>query len=159
MIKMFSPTRSIAGVSGTKRPRSRFRPVHVMVLAWVVFWVNTALFPCCEALAAAFGGHSDSFSQSVTAAQPAHHSDESHSERPQRSPESPCDYALNAGPVTVDGESAALPTDRAQLAWFAIDTSVPPDLTAANYAAIRAPREYHPPPQSRLYLHTQRLLI
>ena len=156
---MFSSTRSIARVSGTKRPRSRFRSSHAMVLAWFVFWLNTALFPCCEAFSAAFGGHSESISQSVPAAQPAHHSDESNSGDPRHSPESPCDYALNAGPAIIDGESAALPTDRVQLAWFAIDTSVAPALTAVNLAAHRVPREYHLPPQSRLYLHTQRLLI
>jgi len=133
--------------------------VHVMLLAWVVFWTNTALFPCCEAIAAAFGEHSNSVSQSVAGAQPTHHSDASHSERPQHSPESPCDYALNAGPAIVDGEHAALPRDRVQLVWLAIDTSVAPDLTAVNYAAISAPREYRPPLPSRLYLHTQRLLI
>ncbi len=164
---MFSATRSITGGSWIKQPRGRFRPVHVMLLAWVVFWINTALFPCCEAIAAAFGDHSNSVSQSVSGAhpahhsdaQPVHHSDASHSERPQHSPESTCDYALNAGPAIVDGEHAALPRDRVQLVWFAIDTSVAPDLTAVNYAAIRAPREYRPPLPSRLYLHTQRLLI
>ena len=156
---MFSPTRSIAGVSGTKRPRGRFRSAHVMVLAWVVFWLNTALFPCCDAFAAVFGDHSGSVTQSASAAQSAHHSDESHSKRPPRSPESPCDYALNAEPATIDGESAALPTDRFQWVWFAVATSAAPYLTAGNHAAYRAPREYHPPPPFRLYLHTQRLLI
>ena len=158
-IKMFSPTRSIAGVSGTQRPRSRFRSAHMMVLAWVVFWLNTALFPCCDAFAAVFGDHSVSVSQSASAAHPALHSDESHSERPPHSPESPCDYALNAEPATIDGESAALPTDRVQWVWFAVAASAAPDLTTVTYAAYRAPREYHPPPPFRLYLHTQRLLI
>ena len=158
-IKMFSPTRSIAGVSGTKRPRGRFRAAHVMVLAWCVFWFNTALFPCCDAFAAAFGDHSDSVSQSVSAAQPAHHSDESHSEQPHHSPESPCDYALNAGPAIIDGAYAAPPTDRVHLVWFAIDTPVAPRLTAVNHAVNLVPHEYHPSPPSRLYLHTQRLLI
>ncbi len=162
-IKMFSPTRSIAGVSGTQRPRSRFRSAHMMVLAWVVFWLNTALFPCCDtfaaAFAAAFDHHSDDASQSVSGAEPTHHSDEAHSERSHHSPESPCDYALNAEPATIDGESAALPTDRVQWVWFAVAASAAPDLTTVTYAAYRAPREYHPPPPFRLYLHTQRLLI
>ena len=159
-IKMFSPTRSIARISGTKRPRGRFQSVHVMVLAWVVFWVNTALFPCCDAFAAAFDHHSEDVSQSVSAAEPAHHSDDPHSERLHHSPESPCDYALSAGPAIIDGAYVALlPTDHIQLVWVAITTPVAPDLTATNHAANRVPREYHPPPQSRLYLHTQRLLI
>ena len=159
-IKMLSPTRSLPGGSGAKRPRGRGRAAHVMVLAWVVFWFNTALFPCCDAFAAAFDHHSDAVSPSVSAAELAHHHDESHSERTSQSPESPCDYALNAGPAIIDGAYVALPTDHIQLVWVAIAT--PPvalDLTTANHAVNRVPREYHPPPQSRLYLHTQRLLI
>lgn len=159
MIKAISSTRSMTGVSGMQRPRRRFRSAHVMVPAWFVFWVNTALFPCCDALAGAFGGYSDSVSPSATTALPAHHADESQSEVPRHSPESPCDYALNAGPSIIDGESAALPTNRVQLVWFEIATSEAPELTAVNHAANRTPREYHPPPQSRLYVHTQRLLI
>ena len=160
-IKMFSPTRNVAGVSGIKRPRGRFRSAHVMVLAWVIFWLNTALFPCCDAFAAMFGDHAVSVSQSVSAAQSAHHSgaDESHSERPPHSPESPCDYALNAEPAIISVTYAALPTDRVQFVLFAIATPVAPDLTAVHYAAILAPREYRPPLPFRLYLHTQRLLI
>ena len=158
---MFSPTRNVAGVSGIKRPRGRFRSAHVMVLAWVIFWLNTALFPCCDAFAAMFGDHAVSVSQSVSAAQSAHHSgaDESHSERPPHSPESPCDYALNAEPAIISVTYAALPTDRVQFVLFAIATPVAPDLTAVHYAAILAPREYRPPLPFRLYLHTQRLLI
>ena len=161
LIKALSSTRSITGVSGTKRPRGRFRSAHVMVLAWVVFWLNTALFPCCDAFAAAFGNHSATDSHSVSADHPAHHSDadKSHSERPKHSPESPCENALNAEPATIDGESAALATDRFQWVWFALATPVAPDVTAVNHAAYRAPREYRPPPPFRLYLHTQRLLI
>ena len=156
---MFSSTRSIARVSGTKRPRGWFRSAHVMVLAWAVFWLNTALFPCCDAFAAVFGDHSGSVTQSASAAQPVHHSDKSHSERPLQSPESPCDYALNAGPAIISGVYAALPTDRVQWVWFAVATSAAPDLIAVNNSANRAPREYRPPLPSRLYLHTQRLLI
>ena len=159
MIKMFLSTRSIAGLSGIKRSKGRFRSAHVMVLAWVIFWLNTALFPCCDAFAAVLGDHAVSVSQSASAAESAHHSDESHSERPYHSPESPCDYALNAGPAIVDGEYAALPTDRIQLGGFAIDALLVPGLTAVTHAAYLVPRDYHPPPPFRLYLHTQRLLI
>ena len=107
-----------------------------------------------------FGDHSVSVSQSASATQPAHHSDESHSERPPHSTESPCDYVLNAGPAIISGVYAALPTDRTQWwVWFAVATSAAPDLTAVNHSAKRAPIEYHFPRPSRLYLHTQRLLI
>ena len=151
--------RSIPGVRGIRRPLRQGRFARVaLVLAWVVFWLNTAFFPCCEALAAAFDDHSDSVSQSTSAAQPAHHSDETHSEHSDQGPSSHCDYSLNAGPA-INGAYAALPTDRVHLDWFAIDTPVAPGLTAVNYSANLAPREYHPPPPFRLYLRTLRLLI
>lgn len=151
--------RSIPGVSGIGRPlrQGRFARM-VLVLAWVVFWVNTALFPCCESLAAAFDEHSDSVSQSTSAAQPAHHSDETHSEHSDQSPSSHCDYALDAG-LAISGAYAALPTDRVDFHWFAITAPVAPGLTAVNYSAYLALRDYHPPPPFHRYLHTQRLLI
>ena len=160
MTRALSSARSVAGLSGAKRPRSRFRSSHViLVLAWVVFWLHTALFPCCDAFAAMFGDHFGSVSQSVSAAPLAHPTDDSHSQPSHQSPESPCGNALNTEPAIIDGESAALPTDRVQWVWFALATPAAPDLTAVNYAAHRAPREYRPPLPSRLYLHTQRLLI
>jgi hypothetical protein len=130
-----------------------------LVLAWAVFWLNAALFPCCDAVAAAFGDHPDDVLQSVAAAPPAHHSDETHSDCPHQSPDSPCGHTLDAGPA-ITAVYAGLPTDRVNLEWFAIDVSVAAALTAVSYSANLAPREYHrPPPPFRLYLHTQRLLI
>jgi hypothetical protein len=144
--------RSIVGVSETRRPRGLRRPARVaLVLAWVVFWLNTALFPCCEALAVAFGDHSDSVSE------PTHHSDETHSEQPHHSPGSPCGHSLNAGPA-INGECEGLPTDRVYLEWFAVDVSSSVGLTVVNHSTILALREPHPPP-FRLYLRTLRLLI
>lgn len=155
-----SATRSITGVSEVRQPRvpHGFARV-VLVLAWAAFWLNTAFFPCCEALAAAFGDHPDDVSQSVSAAQPAHHSDETRSECPHHSPDSHCGHTLAAGPV-INEVYAGLPTDRVHPEWFAIEVSAAADLTAVNQSAILALREYlSPPPSARLYLHTQRLLI
>ena len=154
-----SPTRTMTGEPGTRRPPRHGRFARAaLVLAWVVFWVNTALFPCCESLAAAFDGHSDSVSHATSAAQPAHHSDETHSEHPDPTPSSHCDYSLDAGPA-INGAYAALPTDRVHLDLFAIATPVAPGMTAVNHFASRATIDYHPPPPFRRYLHTQRLLI
>ena len=159
MIKTFASWQGITGVLGIRSPRGRSRFARVaLVLAWVVFWVNTALFPCCESLAAAFDDHSDSVLQSTSAAQPAHQSDDTHSEHSEQSPSSHCDYALDAGPA-ISGAYAALPMDRVDIDWFAITTLVAPDLTTAKHSANLAPRDYHPPPPFRRYLHTQRLLI
>ena len=158
MTKTFRLVRSNVGVSETRRPRGLRRTARAaLVLAWVIFWLNTALFPCCEALAAAFGDHSDRVSHSASASQPAHHSDETHSEQPHHSPGSPCGHSLNAGPA-INGEYAGLPTDRVHLEWVAMDMSSSVGLTVVNHSEILAPREPHPPP-FRLYLRTLRLLI
>ena len=146
-------------VSEARRPRGPHGFARVaLVLAWVVFWLNTALFPCCEALAAAFGDHPDDVSQSTAAVQSAYHPGETHSECPHHNPDLPCDHTLNAGPI-IDELYAGLSTDRVNLEWFAIDVSGAA-LTAVSHAANLTPRDYlSPPPPFRLYLHTQRLLI
>lgn len=154
----FSSTRTRIVAPGSRRPLRRCRGARVvLVLAWVVFWVNTALFPCCEALAAAFGGHSDSVSHATSAAEPAHHSDGSHTERQDQNPSPHC-VTLNAE-AAIDGVYAAPLTDRVDLDWFASATLVAPGLPAVNHSASLAPRDYHPPPPFRRYLHNQRLLI
>ena len=159
MTKTFSSTRSVPGVSETGPPLARRRSVRVaFVLAWLVFWLNTALFPCCEVLAAVFGDRSDDVSQSASDAQSSDHSDETHSQHSHHSPDSPCNDTFNAGPA-INGVCAGLPTDRV-LEWFAIDVPVAAGLTAVSFSANLAPRDYHPPPPPlRLYLQTQRLLI
>ena len=156
----FSATRSITGASDIGQPRRPHGSVRViLVLAWAAFWFNAALFPCCEALAAAFGDHPGDVSQTAPAAQPAHHSGETQPECPHHSPGSPCGHTLDAGPA-INEADAGLSTDRVNLERFAIDVSVAAGLTAVSHSANLAPREYHsPPPPVRLYLHTQRLLI
>lgn len=158
-MRSLSSASKIAVVPKPRRPPSRWRPARVaLVLAWAMFWLNTALFPCCEALAAAAGGHSDSVSQSVSVAPSVHHSDESNAERTHPNPSSPCDTTLNAEPA-VDGKFSALPTDRANFGWFVIATAETSGPLATSHAANLAPREHKPPPPSRPYLRNQRLLI
>jgi len=131
----------------------------VLVLAVAVFWFNTALFPCCEAVAASFGDRPDGVSQTTSAAPPAYHSGETHSDCPHHSPDSPCGHTLDAGPV-IDEVYAGLLTDRVNPEWLAIDVPVVAALTAVSHPANLAPREYpSPPAPARLYLRTQRLLI
>ncbi len=156
----FPATRSITGVREARRPRGpRGLARVVLVLAVAVFWFNTALFPCCEAVAASFGDRPDGVSQTTSAAPPAYHSGETHSDCPHHSPESPCGHTLDAGPVS-DEVYAGLLTDRVNPEWFAIDAPVVAALTAVSHPANLAPREYpSPPAPARLYLRTQRLLI
>ncbi len=128
------------------------------MLAWTMFWFNTALFPCCEVFAAAFNDHTENVSQPVFAAPRAHSIDETHSERPHHGPDSPCDSTASAGPA-INGECAGLPAKCVQWGEVAINVPLVVGRTAVNHAAILALRDYHPPPLFPLYLQTQRLLI
>ena len=156
---MILPTRSITGISEAKRPQGLRGFARVALMsAWVVFWLNTALFPCYETVAAAIGGYPDSVSQSVSNAQPMHNygAAGTYSERSDPSPYPPCGYTLSTGPASV-GMHALPATDHSPLEWFAIDAPVP-SLITASHAENLAPRG-NPPPPLRLYLRTLRLLI
>ena len=158
LIMTFSSTRSITGASEARRPRDLHRFARViMVLAWAVFWFNASFFLCGEAVAAAFGDHSDDVSQSVSAAQPAHAPDGTHSGCRDHRSNSPCGYTLSAGPTSV-GAYALLAPDNSSPKWFAIDAPAIPALIAVSHAEYLAPRA-SPPPPHRLYLRTLRLLI
>ena len=130
-----------------------------LVMAWIAFFLKTALFPCCEVLAASVGDHSDSASHEDSSAQSAHHADETHNEQPHHGPGSPCDYSYSAESA-INGEFAGLPTDRVHWEWFATDMAARVGLTVIDHShsEMLAPREPHSPP-FRLYLRTLRLLI
>ena len=155
---MLSSARNSARTSGARQSGPpRFARV-ILVLAWAVFWLNTALFPCCEVVAAILGGHAEHGSQSVSATQPAHHSGTAHAETSDHSPDSPCSDTLISALSVVGGYEILIP-ERAPLAWFAVDTRVALSFVAEDYSAYPVPREWRPPPPLRFYLRTQRLLI
>ena len=146
-------------MSEARRPRGLRGFARVgLVVGWVGFWLNTALFPCCEVAAAVLGGHADSGPRSVSAAPPLHDSDASQSGLMDLSPDSPCGYTLISGPPLV-AEYEVLAPDRSPLEWFAVDAPVATSLTAVNHPAYLALARAAPPPPLRLYLRTQRLLI
>ena len=147
-------------MSGAGRPRGPRGFARVgWVVAGVVFWLNTALFPCCEVAAAVLGGHADNGSRAASAALPPHHSDAKHSELMDHGPGSPCGYTLISGPPLV-GEYKGPAPDRSPLERFAGDAAVATSLTAVNHAAnLALARAAPPPPSLRLDLRTQRLLI
>lgn len=158
MKKTFSSTQSIVKkAEAPRRPGACDFAPRALVLTWVIFWINTALFLCDVTMAATFGGLSDDISQSISTAQPTHATDETHSERPHHSLDSLCDYSLNVGAAT-NGVYTRSPTDRVHLEWFAIDGSVAAGLTAVNHSVNLASRAT-PPPPFRLYLRTLHLLI
>jgi len=90
-------------------------------VGWVVFWLNTALFPCFEVAAVVLGGHADNGSQSASAASSLHDSNATYYSEPlDHSSDAPCGYTLISGPPTV-GEHEALTSDRSHLEWLAVD--------------------------------------
>ena len=114
-----------------------------LVAAWAVFFLNTALFPCCEAAAAVLGGHAD-----ATQAEPLE----------EHGPDAPCASSISAGP-TIVGEHEVLSPDRSPVDWFAGDAPVAASLTAVNHSAILALARAAPPLSLGLYQRTQRLLL
>ena len=161
MTKTFSSTRSV-GLPETGLPLRRRRSAHVtLVFAWVAFWLNTALVPCCEAFAAAFDGHTDVVTQSISGAKQAQLPDLMHSESPYHSPASPCADAFDAGPA-INGVVVGPSADRVDQQWAAIPVIFAVCLTSPNLSGNLARSDYRPPllpANVRLYLHTQRLLI
>lgn len=146
-------------MSETGRPRGLRGFARVgLVVAWVVFWLNTALFPCCEVAAAVLGGHADDGSRSASAAPPLHHADATHSEPLDHSPDSPCGYTPISGSALA-GEYEGLTPDRPPLEWFAVDVPVATSLTAVDHSANLALARAVPPPSLGFYLRTRRLLI
>ena len=146
-------------MSTARRPRGLRGVARVGLLAaWVVFWLNTALFSCCEVAAAVLGGHVDNGSVSASAALPLQHSAAAQSEPLDHSPDSPCGYNLISGPPLV-GEHEVQTTDRPPLEGIAVNAPVATSLTVANHSADLALARAAPPPPLRLYLRTQRLLI
>ena len=155
---MFLLTQSSARMSGARRSQGLRRFARVLVAAWVMFWLNTALFPCCEALAAVLGGHAANATQTAREAPPLHHSDNTHCDPLEHSSNSPCGDSLISGiPLAV--EYKGLTPDRSPPEWCAVDAPLATSFTAPVPSAIFALARASPPPYLRLYLRTQRLLI
>jgi hypothetical protein len=81
----------------------------ILVLAWAVFWLSTALFPCCEVVAAVLGGHAETGSQPVATTQSAHHPDTAHAETSDHSPDLPCSDTLISGLSVAGGHEILTP--------------------------------------------------
>ena len=130
----------------------------ILVLAWLAFWLNTALFPCCDVAAALFGGHANSESQASSAAPTLHLSGATHSEPADHRPASACGDTLISGSPLV-GAYEALTPDRPSLEWFAVDAAVATSRIAVSHSTDLVLARAAPPPSLRLYQRTQRLLI
>ena len=144
LTKMLSSYRLSTRTPKASRPRSLRGFARVgLVVAGVIFLLNTALFPCCEVAAAGLGGH---------------HSEVEHSEPPHHSPDAPCDSSISSGAALVV-EHEVLTPERSPVEWSAVDAPFATSLTSVSDSAIIAFARASPPHSLRFYLRTQRLLI
>ena len=131
---------------------ARWRPFArpVMVLAWLAFWLNTALFPCCQALAADFGGHSENIAKSIALNHLLKDCGDEHAGTPdQENPHSPCSSFVSASPAAI---TQAISPAADHTLWQPIaPTAVVSLIPAAPNFATPLPR-FDPPPPVRLYL-------
>lgn len=157
---MLPLTRSSAAMPEASRPRRLRGFARVgLVAAWAVFWLSTAIFPCCESIAAVLGGdHSIEVAQSDSVASQAHHSGDAHSEGSDHGPYSPCENALGAEPALV-GEQAVLASEHFSMRWIAVEEHSAFGLTVVAHRPSLALPPAAPPPPPGFYLRTQRLLI
>ncbi len=156
---MPSSTQGSAGTPEARRPRGPRGFVRVtMVAAWAVFWFSTAIFPCCESIAAVLGGeHHIAVAESDPVAPQAHHSGDVNSEGQDHGPHSPCESALGAVPTLV-GEQEVLASEHFSMHWIAIEQHSAFDLKAVAHRPSLALPHGAPPPLG-FYQRSQRLLI
>ena len=146
-------------MSTARRPRGLRGVARVGLLAaWVVFWLNTALFPCCAVAATLLTGHAESGSQSAPTPLPPHYSDAANFEPLGYGPDSPCNYTLIPDSPIIAANEVLTP-DRSPLQWFAIDAPFATGFIAVHRAADFTLERAPPPPPLRLYQRNQRLLI
>ena len=157
---MMSSTRSPDGMPEAGRPRGLRGFARVgLVAAWAVFWLSTAVFPCCESIVALLAGeHSDEAAQSNSADPHVPRSGDEHANGPNHDPSAPCEHTLAAGPVLV-GEPGVLTFDRFPSHWLAVEGHVSLKLKTVVHRPSLALRAAAPPPPPGFYLRTQRLLI
>jgi hypothetical protein len=160
LTNMLSSTRSSVRKSAASRPRGLRGFARVgLVAAWAVFWLNSAIFPCCESIAAVIGGdHPVEAAKSESAASQLHRSGDANSEGPDHGPDTPCEHTLSAEPALV-GEPVVLTSDRFPLHWAVLEEHLALGLTTVVHRPSLALPRADPPPLPRFYLRTQRLLI
>src|SRR5450759_128508 len=128
-----------------KRPRHMRRFAHVTtILAWVVFCLNTAIFPCCQAFAGVFGDHSESISQPALHDHVSQDCDGDHPGQPNHSPYSPCSSFVSANPAAIS-QATFLATNHTSWKSIAPAAAVSLVPVALNFANSFTPREIPPP--------------
>lgn len=122
----------------------------IALFAWGAFWLNAALFPCCQAIAASSGEHDINIVNMVAVDHVLSDCDDDHPGEPgQKSPHLPCSSFASASPAAIN-QAAPLDTDHDRLqpiATVIVSVLVPP----APDRASRFPA-YSTPPPIPLYL-------
>ena len=130
-----------------------------LFIAWAAFWLSTALFPCCEAIAAVLADHHGTVvHQSAEASPHTEMPGEAHHDCPDGSPGTPC-HSLNGSGSAVVGEPASASLDRLAHdvpAMAAVLRPASADGWQTTQASI--PRPALPPPLD-FHQRTRRLLI
>ena len=149
---MSSALEIVTRTSVTRRQRGFARVV--VVLAWLAFWLNTAFFPCCEAVAVGFGDQPAA--QVVSDAHPAHNADETHTHHPDQSPYPPCGHVVSAGPATFS-QAAVLAAEHPD--FVSITPGATISLLPAAVSTFSLTTYPTPPPKVPLYLRELRILL
>lgn len=130
-----------------------------LLIAWTAFWLGTALFPCCEAIAAALADHPGTVAhQSAEASPHTEMPGEAHHDHPDGSPGTLC-HSPQGGGSAVVGESATASLDRLVNDVPAMAARVwPASADGRQTTQASIPRPALPPPLG-LHQRTRRLLI
>ena len=150
-----STPRTSAQAREAKRPKGLRAG---LVAACALFWLGTALFPCCELIAATLGGdrHRE-VAQSDSATPYVHPSGGVQSKGSGHDPHPPCEQTFSDGAVSVE-EPAVLTSVRFPLQRVTVEEPHVSGLAAVVHrSSLALPRVAPPPPgfQQR----SQRLLI
>lgn len=128
-----------------------------LIVGWLVFWLNAALFPCCDAMAAILSGHAEGGMRPSSSASSSPHPEYENSESSDQCPDAPCGEKLGSVPVPA-GKFEVNPPDRSPAVRIAADLAVAMPVEHV----FRAPKigvSRAPPSSLRHYLRTRRLRI
>ena len=144
-------------IKAWRQPRGQVARA-ALVMAWLAFFLNTALLTCCPAFAAASPiPHDQAASMVSAAAQSEHNCDETPPCPPAHNSPQPCSYLVSAGPQTAN-QAATLSAGHDPFGLIAF--SAPSSLLHADIRSASGPQQYQiPPPKVPLYLRELRFLL
>lgn len=150
-----------ARASHTSVKQSRLRAMGrvSLLIAWAAFWLGTALFPCCEVVAAALADHHVTVVHQSADASPhtGVHGEANH-DCPDGSPGSAC-HSPNGSGTAVVGEYATASLDRLAHDVPAVAVRVWPASADGHQTTQACVPPSAPPPPLGFHQRIRRLLI